>query len=173
MPQLVLSRTNARQTSDAVHGIGLHLHNIRSVPFKQFEELPLFTLADPLLLQCIAGVSETGFPFVFRNAESGVRRLHVAADIDARTSCQRAHLVHQQLPRAIPGIGAASCEAGKLRILPHTGQHLVDDCGNNVISPEPLVQSQFDLIVFSHMSIPETSVRARRSARQDVRCLPK
>src|SRR5690242_9334393 len=68
-------------------GLACDLDNIRLVSLEKLEEVPLLTLADLLALQRVPGVPEAGFPFVFRDVESGMGGFHVAADIDARTTC--------------------------------------------------------------------------------------
>jgi len=51
-----------------------------------------------MFLQYIARVLKIGLPLFLRDAQANVRRLHVAANIEARSTRQRADLIDAKLP---------------------------------------------------------------------------
>src|ERR1017187_10244462 len=81
--------------------------DILLVPRKQIQKLGVLRFAYAMFLQYIARVLKIGLPLFLRDAQANVRRLHVAANIEARSTRQRADLIDEKLPCAQMRIEAA------------------------------------------------------------------
>ena len=63
--------------------------------------------------ESLSRVINAGPPFGFCNPKAGVRSLHVASDVEARSAGQVAYLIDEQLPRTLLGIDAACRKAAE------------------------------------------------------------
>src|SRR5574340_997646 len=86
-------------------------------------------------------VPDAALPLGRRYAKAAVRRLHVAARIDAWAARELAHLADNKLSPAPGGIGAAAAsKAGKHGISPHPFEKLIDDCCNSIVAAQASVK---------------------------------
>jgi hypothetical protein len=74
--------------------------DILLVPRKQIEKLGVLWFAYAMFLQYVAGVLKIGLPLLLRDGQTSVRRFHVATNVEARSTRQRADLIDEQLPCA-------------------------------------------------------------------------
>lgn len=88
--------------------------------------------------------------------KSAVRCRHIAADVVARPTAQRTHLVDQQLPTANGRVfAAATKEACETGVVVQDGEQVIDDGSDYVIAAHSLIQRRRRLVhVRLHMVDP-------------------
>jgi hypothetical protein len=70
-------------------------HNVVAVTLKKSQELSLFTGADAVFAEGLPRVLHVCVPFLLIDSQASVGAFHIAPDVEAGTSGELAHLVHQ------------------------------------------------------------------------------
>jgi hypothetical protein len=121
-------------------------HNIVFISLEKFYDFVRFRLANSVVLERLTCVIDTDIPFSFGNAKASVSSLHVAPNVEARSACQLANLIDQQLPCSLLRIVAAGRKTAESRIAPQHPIHVIDERGYYVISPEPLDSEELPFV---------------------------
>ncbi len=110
--------------------------DIGAVALKEFEELAALRLFDAVLLEHMEGVFAVRLPLGGADAETVVRRAHIAPEIETRAAGESAELFDRELLDAGFGVEAATgAEAREPRILFQAKKKSGDDGRDCVISP--------------------------------------
>src|ERR1700737_2407912 len=141
MPSCTSSAPKTRRTTPATSCRPTRrselLDDVASIALEQLQELRALRVRDAVVDQCGAGVLHVAEPLVVGDAQTLMRCLHVASDIDARASAELADLVDKQLPCAVVRVDAAAgAESGECRIGAQRSEHVVNHRGEHVVTAQ-------------------------------------
>ena len=116
-------------------------YNFASVAFKQRDELFILVGWNFEMVESVGSVPERGLPFGGGDAEPGMRRLHVAARLNARPTGKFARLADKQLAPAPDGIEApTTSKAREYGVCAHAAEKFIDDCSNGVVAAKSFIR---------------------------------
>src|SRR2546426_1559626 len=133
-------RTNDKWSAQILlaHGWG---HDVGFEARDGGQELVLLFLWHLELVESGDQVPDRNLPVALGDAETLVRHLHAAPDVNTWPARCRANLIHHQLSDTLLGISARAGEEPRDLFVGHqAADEIVRHCGNGIVAAQPLVE---------------------------------